>query len=263
MKARVSSLWAYPVKSCGGVQLSRARVERRGLSHDRRFMLVDDRGDFVTLREEGALAQTRVAIGDGRFTLEAPGLDPLEIALEPAGGERIRVRVWDDECDGLLVPEAAGWFSSLVGRRLRLVYMPSEVCRRVDPAYGAEEDVVSFADGFPLLLVSEASLEELARRVGRAFEVQRFRPNLVVSGTEPHAEDSWRRIRVGPIEMRAVKPCSRCVIPTRSLDTGAIGKEPLATLATYRKLDGKVLFGMNVIPDSDGELCVGDAVEVL
>ena len=122
---------------------------------------------------------------------------------------------------------------------------------------------MSFADGFPLLLVSEASLEELGRRAGKAFEAQRFRPNLVVSDTEPHAEDSWRRIRVGSIEMRAVKPCSRCVIPTRSLDSGALGTEPLATLATYRKRDGKVMFGINVIPDSEGELRVGDAVEVL
>ena len=226
-------------------------------------MLVDECGEFITQRREGVLAQTRLELGERHFRVTAPGREALEVPLVPAGGERIRVRVWNDESEGLLVPAAADWFSALVGRPLRLVYMPSDVSRRVDPTYGAEGDIVSFADGFPLLLVSEGSLEELAHRAGRAFEMQRFRPNVVVSGTEAHAEDSWRRIRVGAVEMRVVKPCSRCAIPTRDPDTGALGKEPLTTLATYRKRDGKVMFGMNVIPDFEAELRVGDPVEVL
>ncbi|MBI3203593.1 MAG: MOSC domain-containing protein [Myxococcales bacterium] len=263
MKARVSTLSVHPVKSCGGLQLARARVERRGLAGDRRFMLVDDEGRFVTQREEAALARTRVARADGRLTITAPGLRPLELPESLAAGTRIAVQVWGDRTEGLLVPEASTWFSGLVGRSLRLVYMPSDVRRAVDPTYAAPDDIVGFADGFPLLLISQASLDSLVARVGQPLEMRRFRPNVVVAGTEPHAEDGWRRIRIGALTLRVVKPCSRCAIPTRDPDTGEAGKEPLATLASYRKVDGKVMFGMNVIPDCEGEIAVGDEVEVL
>ncbi|MCK6536058.1 MAG: MOSC domain-containing protein [Polyangiaceae bacterium] len=263
MTARVSSLSVHPVKSCGGIQLPRARVESRGLVGDRRFMLVDDQGRFVTQREEAALARTRVEHREGRLTIAAPGLEPLVVPEVPTGGARIPVQIWGDCTEGLLVPEAAAWFSQLVGRSLRLVYMPSDVRRRVDSTYGAGGDIVGFADAFPLLLIAQASLDDLAARVGAPLEMRRFRPNLVVTGTLPYAEDAWRRVRVGALTLRVVKPCSRCVIPTRDPDTGEAGKEPLATLATYRKIDGKVMFGMNVIPDSEGELAVGDRVEVL
>lgn len=258
---RLASLYVHPIKSCGGVSLERAFVERRGLAGDRRFMLVDPTGAFVTGREEGRFARVKVAIEASSLLVSTAGMAPLRVPTEPHEGERIRVRVWDDETEGLVLPEASAWFSAAIGRPLRLVYMPDDVRRPVDPRYAGERDVVGFADGFPLLLISEGSLEELARRLGRAVELERFRPNLVVAGAEPHAEDGFSRFRIGRLGFRAVKPCSRCVLTTRDPDTGELGKEPLATLATYRIRDGKVMFGMNVIPDDEGELAVGDAVE--
>lgn len=260
---RVSALVVYPIKSCGGVELGRARVERRGLERDRRFMLVDEQGAFVTQREEGRLALTRLSLVDGVLRVTAEGQQPLAQPAAPTAGERVRVRVWDDDTEGLVQPEASAWFSRFLGRPVRLVYMPPDVRRPVDPRYGEAEDEVGFADGFPLLLLSEGSLEELARRMGRSVEMRRFRPNLVVTGASPHAEDGWRRFRVGALTFRAVKPCSRCLITTRDPDTGEPGKEPLATLASYRKQDGQVMYGVNVIPDGPGQLAVGDVVEPL
>jgi uncharacterized protein YcbX len=260
---QLSGLSIYPIKSCGGIDLSRAKVERRGLERDRRFMLVDEQGVFVTQRQEGVLARTRLVLRGDTLEVSAPGRAPLSLLAEPRAGQRMRVRVWDDHTEGLVQPEASSWFSELVGRPLFLVYMPPDVQRAVDPRYAQPTDVVGFADGFPLLLISEASLEELERRLGRAVEMRRFRPNLVVKGALPHAEDEWPRFRVGSIGFRAVKPCARCMITTRDPDSGERGLEPLATLAGYRSQDGKVLFGMNVIPDGEGELRIGDEVAVL
>jgi len=237
-------------------------VERCGLEHDRRFVLVGSDGRFVTQRELGVLAQTRVRVEGDRVVVSAAGRAPLSLPAAPAAGERVRVRVWEDDSEGLLVPEGGPWFSELAGVPLSLVYMPADVQRPVDDRYGEPGDRVSFADGFPLLLVSQASLDLLSERSGRPVEMRRFRPNLVVTGTPPHAEDGWRRFRIGDLGFRAVKPCSRCVITTRDPDTGVAGKEPLAELARYRLQDGKVMFGMNVIPDREGEIAVGDPVEV-
>lgn len=259
----LSGLGVYPVKSCAGVELARARVELRGLEHDRRFMLVDDAGVFVTQREEGVLARARASVAGGLLRVTAEGRPPLELPAQPEHGRRTSVRIWDDQTEGLEQAEGSAWFSQLVGRSLRLVFMPRDVRRPVDPRYAGPADVVGFADGFPLLLISEASLAELERRLGRAVEMRRFRPNLVVRGTDPHAEDGWRRFRIGQLGFRAVKPCSRCTIPLRDPDTGELGKEPLATLATYRRQDGKVMFGVNVVPDGEGEIALGDELRVL
>lgn len=223
-------------------------------------MLVDDAGLFITQREAPELARTRVRDAGHGFVVSAEGHPELSLEFQPTGGERISVRVWDDLTEGSVQPDGSRWFSELLERDVRLVFMPSEVERAVDPDYGSPDDVVGFADGFPLLVLSQASLDELSRRVGRPLEMRRFRPNLVVSGGEAHAEDEWRRLRVGEVRLRLVKPCSRCVITTLDPATGESGKEPLATLATYRKRDGKVYFGMNAIPDAEGEIRIGDPV---
>jgi uncharacterized protein YcbX len=259
--AHLSGLFTYPIKSCGDVPVTSARVEARGLSGDRRYMLVEADGSFVTQREDPVLIRVRVSGAGGSLRVAAAGLEPLDLGAPPSRGACVAVRVWGDETEGVPHPEGSEWFSALVGRAVRLIYMPDEVRRPVDPRYAEPEDVVGFADGFPLLVLGEGSLDELARRAGEAFDVRRFRPNLVLAGLPPHAEDEWQRFRIGSLRFRAVKPCSRCVIPTRDPDTGEAGKEPLATLATYRKRDGKVFFGMNVIPDGEGELRVGERDE--
>lgn len=259
---QVSGLWVYPIKSCRGVPVASWRVERRGLDEDRRWMLVDARGKFVTQREEPRLAPVSVTFDGGALAVSAPGRDGIEVPRRIDQGSRIQVTIWRSSCEALVFDPGSRWFSELLDTEVRLVHMPDDVERAVNPDYGRAGDVVSFADGFPVLLVSEESLAGLNARLGVPVEMRRFRPNLVVKGASPHAEDEWRRFRVGLVRFRGAKPSSRCVLTTRDPDTGVAGKEPLATLSSYRARDGQVYFGMNVTPDSTGELHVGDELSV-
>ncbi|MEA3292753.1 MAG: MOSC domain-containing protein, partial [Pseudomonadota bacterium] len=160
--------------------------------------------------------------------------------------------------------ESGRWLSQAIGDDCRLVFIPDDEIRPCDPRYAAPGDRTSFTDGFPLLLISQASLDDLNRRLAQPVEMRRFRPNLVVAGVEPYAEDNWQRIRVGEIEMRGVKPCSRCAIPAVDPDTGIVsGLEPLRTLSAYRKRNNKIYFGQNLAHNGHGSLCVGDLVTKL
>lgn len=261
---RVSELWVHPVKSCRGIALDRAEVSPRGLRCDRHWMVVDEAGRFLTQRDLPAMATIAPVVGTSSLLLRAPGRDDLELPLDAAAGEAV-VTVWRDTLKAVAVsPAADRWLTAHLGLACRLVRFADDVRRPVDPAYGAPGDETAFSDGFPLLLVGAGSLDELNRRLPRPLPMRRFRPNLVVEGAAPYAEDGWRRIRVGPITLRVVKPCSRCAITTVDPDRGVRdGSEPLETLATYRRRDGKVYFGQNVIPDGPGEIRVGDTVEVL
>ncbi|HLL52799.1 MAG TPA: MOSC N-terminal beta barrel domain-containing protein [Myxococcaceae bacterium] len=260
----VSSLFVYPVKSARGLAVPRARVSDRGFAWDRRFMVVDPEGSFLTQRELPRLALVEVALGEGRLTLRAPGQLALEVPLPPDTGARREVEVWGDVCPAGVIPGAGAWLEGFLGTPCELVYMPDEV-RRPTPADSARAgaaDRVGFADAFPFLLTTTASLEELARR-GADVPMDRFRPNLVVSGCEPFAEDGWRRIRVGGVVFHVVKPCDRCATTTVDQATGETGKEPLRTLASFRRREGKVYFGQNLLHEGSGEVAVGDPVVVL
>lgn len=257
---RLTAITIHPIKSCGGVPLERARVELPGLALDRRFMLVDAQNEFVSQRSVPALARVRVSLDGDELVVAAAGASELRLASGAAPGAAERVRVWGSETVGVEVPHASAWFSELLSDAVRLVRMPDEALRPVDPDYGKPGDRVSYADGFPLLLVSEASLAALNERLDAPVEMRRFRPNLVISGVGPHAEDTFECFRIGDVGFRAVKPCSRCVMVTHDPDTGEAGREPLATLARHRSRDGKVYFGMNVIPDACGEVAVGDRI---
>lgn len=199
--------------------------------------------------------------------LDAPGMSTLALTLEPASGElehRIPVRIFDDDARGAVVgAEADRWFKRFLGVDCRLVYMPDDVVRPVDPRYAQSDDRVGFADGFPLLLLSEASLADLNSRLPEPVTEDRFRPNLVVSGADAFAEDGWRRLRLGGVGLRVAKPCSRCAITTVDQATGERGKEPLRTLDGYRRVGSKVMFGQNLAHDEPGEIGVGDRLEVL
>lgn len=260
----VSRLFVYPIKSLGGIEVSAMEAGARGFQHDRRWMLVDEDGVFLSQRELPRMALVRVRIEGERLVAEAPGAPDLELALRQESGDPVRVSVWGDEveavsCDG----EADRWFAEFLGTACRLVYMPDEVERTVDPEYGRAGDRVGFADGFPFLLLSEASLDDLNGRLEEPLPMNRFRPSIVVAGCGPYAEDGWRGVRVGDVSLRVVKPCARCAITTVDQASGARGKEPLRTLSTYRKVGGDVHFGQNAIPDGGGTLRVGDRVEVL
>ncbi|CAN5635375.1 MOSC domain-containing protein [soil metagenome] len=266
-EVRFSRIYTYPVKSCGGVASQRAALDERGLRHDRRRMLVDAGGRFLSQRRLPRMALISVSITGDSLVMDAPGMSSLALPLEPAPadlGPLTPVRIFDEHATGAVEgAEADRWFGEFLGVECKLVYMPDEVERPVDPRYARSTDLVSFADGFPLLIFSEASLADLNSRLPEPGTEDRFRPNLLVSGGEPFREDGWRRLRIGGVELRVAKPCSRCVITTVDPATAEGGEEPLRTLSGYRRAGDKVMFGQNLIHDAVGELEVGEVVRVL
>ena len=197
------------------------------------------------------------------WSIDALGVDPLELSLHPTGSVHLEATVWDDTCDAIwLGPRPATWFSTVLGSPCELVYMPDETIRPADPAYAPEGSRVSFADGFPFLIISEGSLADLNARLPAPLPMNRFRPNLVIAGGPPYVEDDLGRFEACGIEFRTVKPCGRCVVTTTDQQTAERGVEPLRTLATYRKLDGEVMFGQNVVHRGTGQLRVGASLVV-
>jgi uncharacterized protein YcbX len=257
---KVSGLFVYPIKACAGISLETAEVVERGLACDRRYMLVDRAGTFVSQRERFELHRVATQLTGSDVILRAPGMAELLLPQTPAGGEHIPFRIWGSAGSALVQPAGSAWFSRLLGDEVSLVYMPDDERRAVNPSRARPDDIVAFQDGYPLLVISEASLADLNARLPAPVEMRRFRPNLVLSGCEPYAEDHFSSLSIGPIAFRAVKRCDRCVVTTIDPVTGEKGKEPLRTLAKYRLEDGKVWFGMNLIHDGPGTLRVGDTV---
>ncbi|GAA1387403.1 MOSC domain-containing protein [Pseudonocardia kongjuensis] len=276
---RLTGLLRYPVKSCRGTPEDRLPVERAGLAGDRRWMVVDPDGVMVTGRKHPrlVLAAPRLPAGGG-LEVTGPGLPVLQVAEpDPAVGT-VPVRVHRSDTAGVPAgPVADRWFSRLLGTDVRLVHLDDPDRRRPDPEFSRPQDRVSYADGYPLLLTSQDSLDALNELVADGphaaegpLPMSRFRPNLVVSGAAPWAEDGWRRITVGDVAFRVAKPCARCVFTTVDPVTADRGREPMVTLARHRRVGGGVLFGVNLIPDLDPgpgpgpgpELRVGDELTV-
>lgn len=227
-------------------------------------MLVDRQGKFLTQRKYPRMALIRPRLGDeGTLILSAPEM--MDISLpQQTSGRRCEVTVWGDVCRAVTCgADVAGWLTDFLQIECELVFMPDDYAREVDQRYAATGDQVGFADGFPLLLIGQASLNDLNARLEVVVEMQRFRPNLVISTEEPFVEDRFSMIRIGDITFRVVKPCSRCTIPNVDPLTGIAGREPVATLATYRRWNNKIWFGQNMLHDSGGILAVGAPVEVL
>lgn len=264
VRLRVDGLYCYPVKSCAGTSLATATVGPRGIVGDRQWMVVDETGQFVTQRELHRMALVSPSLDNGRLELSAPGMPPLTVT--PAVREnRVDVSIWSDRCAAIDEgPSAAEWLSTFLEVRCRLVRFPEDATRQVDPEYASPDDQVGFADGFSFLLASCASLDDLNRRLASPLPMNRFRPNIVVSGGDAFQEDRWKRIRIDGITFGVVKPCARCVITTVDQKTGEAAREPLRTLATFRKVAGRgVMFGQNLIHDQSGVLHVGAEVAVL
>jgi uncharacterized protein YcbX len=260
----VSGLFRYPIKSCAGSALDRAVLDRRGIEHDRRWMVVDAAGGFRTQRELPRMALIHPSIGSGVLTLAAAGMPDLQVGLTE-GGPRRTVEVWNDRVDAIDQGErAAEWLTGFLAEPLRLVRLADDADRRVEQAYAVRaEDQVAFADAYPLLIGNEASLAELNTRLDQPLPMRRFRPNIVVAGAAAYAEDTWRRVRIGEVDVAVVKPCARCAVTTVNPDTAEKGKEPLTTLATYRRQEGGVMFCENAIHLAAGTLRVGDTVQVV
>jgi uncharacterized protein YcbX len=289
---RLSALHVYPVKGVRALSTASAVVEPWGLAGDRRWMLVDGEGRFVSQRERAVLALVEAEpLPGGGVRLTAPGVPgmPAPLTAEPPRGTALRhadVRLWRDKVpavlDGSRADETAAWFDALFAAEpggagsgprgpFSLVHMADPaVSRPVDPEFGLPGEVVSFADGFPLLLTTTASLAALNELIAegvRAAEgplpMDRFRPNAVVDGTAPWAEDGWRRVRIGEVVFRVAKPCGRCVVTTTDQFTARRGKEPLRTLGRHRAVGGKLIFGQNLVPESTGTLRVSDTLTVM
>jgi hypothetical protein len=271
MPVKLSALHVYPVKGLKGIALPEAQCTDRGLRHDRRWMVVDAEGNFLSQREEPRMATVWTEIEDGVLSLAAPDAGSVEVPIEAGGARsgRIRVRVWKSVVDAVPVsPYADAWLTDYLARPCRLVYMPDETHRASNEKYAGPDRLVGFADGYAYLVISEASLADLNGRLAGqrhpALPMNRFRPNLVVSGTEAYAEDGWGDIRIGEAILRGVKPCGRCQVTTTDQATGEVaGPEPLATLSTFRESsEFGVMFGMNLVTVREGRVRVGDAIEL-
>lgn len=268
----VTELYVYPVKSLRGIRVDSIAVINTGFEYDRRWMLVDNSGLFLSQRKCPKMALVNVAMGKEALVVSVGGRKDLHIPYNSKGSDVLAVSVWGDTCDALAVSEEAdSWFSEYLGQSCRLVRMPDDFRRPVDPDYARRrEDVASFADGFPVLLVSEASLADLNSRLedkgGCAMSMIRFRPNIVVRGCGAYAEDRMDSLEGEQLDLYPVKPCSRCVIPAIDPETGEKEREPLDTLTEYRRLDGKkVYFGQNVLIQARREkpyISTGDCFRV-
>ncbi len=260
----LTQLNVYPIKSCGGISLQTAQLEERGLKHDRRWMIVDEDGMFMTQRDYPRMALIRVRVMSDHLAVVAPNTKELRVPFHLINHTEESVVVWGDTVTAVNVSsEAADWFSEFLGISCRLVFMPDHLLRPVEKTYTSLDSIVGFSDAYPFLMISEASLENLNSRMEHRLPMNRFRPNLVVAGCEPFAEDQWRLIRIGSIEFHVVKPCERCAITTVDQATGIRGKEPLRTLSQFRERNGKVLFGQNLIHEQKGSLRVGEEVVVV
>lgn len=267
---RVSSLWIHPVKSCRAIAVDRAELDETGFRHDRRWMIVDSSGRFVTQRERPDLATVSVTVWGDHVALQCEGHSPLALPFDPGAHAPTRpVVVWDDTVEARgASPDASRWLLTVLGLEGDVVWMPPASVRPVDPRYARQVDRVGFADAFPLLVTTDGSLDALNARLQQPVPHERFRPNVTVSGAEAFEEDRWSVFRLGIVRCRAAKPCARCAIVNTDPWTGARGIEPLKTLATFRTGTTdkpRVYFGQNVVHAREAigqTVSVGDEVVV-
>lgn len=259
----LQEIYLYPIKSLGGISVSEAFVEERGFRYDRRWMLVDKKGDFVTQRQHPQLALLQVSLSKTQLEVFSKGDPSQRIAFDLGlvSDQELQVSIWGDQVLARVVSaDVSRWFSDFLQMELDLVVMPESSQRKMDPRYAVQGESVSFADGMPYVMIGQASLDELNQRLEVPVSMDRFRPNLVFSGGQAFEEDQFTRIKVGEIDFQVVKPCARCVLITVNQQTGEKGKEPLATLATYRTVNNKVYFGQNAVALTPGIVRVGDLI---
>ncbi len=262
---QVSQLFIYPIKSLGGIALNSAEVTDRGLKYDRRWMLIDGSNRFISQREFAKMALLQVDIeADGLRVTYTLGQSSVLIPLDPQTNTLVQATVWDDTCEGTLVsPEVDQWFMQVLGMSVRLIYMTDTSLRAVDPKYAKQQEVTSFADGYPFLLIGQASLDELNTRLQNQIKMDRFRPNIVFTGGEPYAEDVMPHIKINNIDFYGVKRCARCVMITIDQQNAAKNVEPMKVLAGYRAQNNKIYFGQNLLHTGSGNINIGDCLEIL
>lgn len=263
---RVQDIFIYPIKSLKGIRLESAKVLERGFQYDRRWMLVDREGLFLTQRTHHQMALIQVELQDNHLLVSTQinQDNPIQIPFDRKLESQIEVEVWDDRMLANLVdPTFDQWFSEVLGIDCRLVVMPESTQRKVSLKYSVNSESVSFADGMPYLIIGQESLNHLNSKLTQKVTMNRFRPNIVFSGGESYTEDNWKNIKIGDVDFCVVKPCARCVLITVDQETGEKSKEPLRTLASYRTLNNKVYFGQNALALQEGVLRVGDSIQLI
>jgi uncharacterized protein YcbX len=262
---QVSQLFIYPVKSLGGIALDRAIVTDRGFQYDRRWMLVDHNNLFISQRQVHQMALLKLKVTDSGIQVShSVNNQAYTIPFEPVKNEFAEVTIWDDTCTGQFVSQGADeWFSKMLEIQCRLVYMPDHSRRITDQRYTAENNLTSFSDAYPFLLIGQASLDDLNSRLNEPLPISRFRPNIVFTGGGPYQEDMMHTVIIGSIIFYGVKLCARCLMTTIDQETAVGGKEPLKTLARYRFKNNKIMFGQNLAHKGLGEIRVGEQIEVL
>ena len=268
----LSEINIYPIKSLGGISLKETLIEERGLQYDRRWMLVTENGEFLTQRELPKMATIKVSIEEQGLSVKTEAGHSISIPFVPNSDQKLSVTVWSSKCKASFYDKTIDeFFSDALNTNCRLVYMADESKRKVSPSYAIRkfEDIVSFADGYPVLLIGEGSLADLNSKLEKPVSMDRFRPNIVIKSTAPFEEDGWKKIAVGDAVFHLVKPCARCVMTTIDQQTGrSAGVEPLKTLASYRLVKKlgkqKINFGQNLIAEKSGErIKLGDRVTIL
>lgn len=261
----VSSLFIYPIKSLQGIAVPEIATTDRGALHDRRWMLVDAEGRFVSQRTTPELVHFRLEMDDGGIKVSHPKAGQgIEVPISISAGALVPVGIWKDESAALEADqEVNNWFSKILGQNLRLVFMPENVQRPVDTFYAKKNELVSFADGFPYLVIGQSSLDDLNNRLEAPVPMDRFRPNIVFEGGLAFSEDKWNEVRIGSATFKRVKPCARCLVITTDQKTGQRGQVPLRTLNTYRKAGNAVNFGQNLLCVQPGTLRINDKIRNL
>jgi hypothetical protein len=264
MSFSVAAIFIYPVKSLRGIQLNASLVDSIGLQYDRRWMLVDENNQFITQRKIHALCLFTTEFTENGFKISHPQQLSLFIPWVATSQKKIQVTVWNDTVDAMhgdvIFDE---WFSNILKFNCKLVYMPHNANRLVDTAYAHELETVSFADGYPVLIIGEAALNELNNKLEIPLLMNRFRPSIVFAGGDAHAEDQWRKFEINDVVFEGVKPCARCILTTVEQETAITGKEPLKTLSTYRNKNNKIYFGQNVLIKNIGAIKVGDEIKII
>jgi uncharacterized protein YcbX len=261
----LQDIYIYPIKSLGGLRLPEAEVQQRGLKYDRRWMLVDNEGGFLSQRKFSQMAVLQVSLNeDGLLITHKKNLlTPLLIPFKATTGKQLRVSIWDDTCVAEEVSaDANEWFSDALQMQVRLVYMPETTKRLVETDFARNEEIVSFADAYPFMMIGQASLDDLNQRLDQPVLMNRFRPTFVLKGGIPYFEDAMHNFEIGAIKFKGVKPCARCVLTTVNQEEATKSSEPLKTLATYRTINNKVIFGQNLLTLGKGIVRVGDKIIV-
>ena len=265
IKYKISEIYIYPVKSLPGISLQKSFVEERGLKFDRRWMLVDEENMFITQRLFPQMVFINVHIDNETltFTHKRKSLETLNIPINKIPQEELSVEIWDDTCTAREYGnEINNWFSEALEFKCKLVYMPDSTERPTSTKYFPESKKVSFADGYPILIIGQESLNFLNAKLEYPADMIQFRPNIVFSGGQEHEEDKWNEIIIGGTKFNVVKPCARCVITTINTENATKNKEPLSTLSKYRNFNNKIMFGQNVISHSEGLINIGDQIKV-